>query len=64
MSNQGTDQDLAIPRGMAFDEECLKLARYFCPHAPAQSLYRLAQDIQTLVEDSEASDHEEKHLGT
>jgi hypothetical protein len=58
------EKDVAIPKRMAFDEECLKLARYFCPHAPAQSLYQLAQDIQTLVEDSDAASHEEKHLGT
>lgn len=51
------ENDLAIPRGMAFDPECLKLAQYFCPHAPIQLLYR-------LVENSDASTAEEKYLGT
>ena len=58
------ENDLAIPKGMAFDQECLNLVNYFCPHAPMQLRYRLAQDIQELVENSEASTAEEKYLGT
>jgi hypothetical protein len=44
---------------MSFDQKCYDLAEYFYPEAPPDRLAELAREIQSVVEDSDLSQHPE-----